>query len=453
MTVIHHSIEIENRVLENLMHIGNPSATRIQKAFLTLTEDCFHTQANRQIFALILGCFQKHQSFTFIDILSLISSSDENLFDAISWLMDQYSNLHISDRHLEADIIRLQKESRLRKQIAIAETMLAEINELPTDDAIVALNRHYAHIGSLNFTESKDGTSLRDLAKSFLDGSFENDLNIATTCKSLNYALGGGIMSKSLIIVAAGAGIGKTGFSIYLLDAIARTQPSKQSLFFSLEMESKHIWSRYVGIRGGKLFEAMTHSERLAAIESCDEIPIQIYDAATCRDSSNIDFITTTARIRAIEQPISVIVVDYLTLVQCPGNFEQNHFKQSEIASRLANLALELNCIVIALSQINRNIANREDKCPWPEDAADSSGGHRSSSIWLGIDRPELYREDSCYQNQFVVKCRKNRFGKQGDFILAFNDGTFSEVVAGYFKSPAKVDKNGYGRPYLDDGH
>jgi replicative DNA helicase len=136
--------------------------------------------------------------------------------------------------------------------------------------------------------------------------------------------------------------------------------------------------------------------------------------------------------------------VDYLGLVQNKGNFERNDLKQSDITSKLAQLAIELNCIVIALSQINRGASNRgaEDRCPWPHDAADSSGGHRSSSLWLGVDRPELYQDDPCYRNQFVVKCRKNRFGNTFDLIFAFNEGTFAEVQSGWFRQPMKQPRN-----------
>ena len=141
---------------------------------------------------------------------------------------------------------------------------------------------------------------------------------------------------------------------------------------------------------------------------------------------------------------ISVIVVDYLSLVETKQSFERNDLKQSYITGKLAQLAIELNCTVIALSQINRGAANRgvEDRCPWPHDAADSSGGHRSASLWFGVDRPELYQDDPCYRNQFVVKCRKNRFGTTFDLIFAFNEGTFAEVPNGWFRNPQPLAKN-----------
>ena len=265
-----------------------------------------------------------------------------------------------------------------------------------------------------------------------------DEIKIPTASEQLNELLQGGIMPKSLIIVAAGASVGKTGFSIYLTDVIARAQPDTESLFFSIEMEYKHIWMRHVGICAGKPFDKLSHDERLGAMSKLSQVPMRIYDTAMCHAVADIDFILTTARLRAMERPISVIVVDYLGLVETKQSFERNDLKQSYITGKLAQIAIELNCTVIALSQINRGAANRgvEDRCPWPHDAADSSGGHRSASLWFGVDRPELYQDDPYYRNQFVVKCRKNRFGDTFETIFAFNGGSFAEVHQGYFKAP-----------------
>ena len=251
-------------------------------------------------------------------------------------------------------------------------------------------------------------------------------------------------MPKSLVIVAAGASVGKTGFSIFLMDCIARVQPDSESLFFSIEMEYKHIWMRHVGICAGKPFDKLSYDERMGAVTKSIQVPMKIYDTAMCHAVADIDFILTTARLRAMEKPISVIVVDYLTLVETKMHFERNDLKQSYITGKLAQLAIELNCTVIALSQINRGAANRgiEDRCPWPHDAADSSGGHRSASLWFGVDRPELYQDDPSYQNQFVVKCRKNRFGDIFEMVYGFNGGAFGKYSPSPYYRPFAPKKS-----------
>jgi replicative DNA helicase len=239
-------------------------------------------------------------------------------------------------------------------------------------------------------------------------------------------------MPKSLIFAAAAPSTGKTGFAIYLLEVIARTQPDKECLFFSLEMEAMHIAMRHIGICAGKKFDSLSKEERLLASCKSKELKASVFDTNILKNGADIDVITTTARMRAKDNKISVIVVDYLGLVKVKGKFERNDLKLTEITDQLGQLAIELNCTVIVLSQINRQAAQRgeEDRCPWPHDAANSSGGHNSASYWLGLDRPEIYRpHEREFENQFVVKCRKNRFGDLHDTIYGFNGGTFGDYI------------------------
>ena len=439
------SLETEQEVLETLMHFSNHNHVRIQKAMLKLSSDCFYNSDNREIFLMIRDCFKKQQPFHFVDILSLIPRDRHELHESMTWLITNYGNCHAGESGFEHYITRLITLSKLRKQLCLAEQMVKEVRNCASpEESEAILSAYLTDIAGLSYRESKHGMGNDEIAEDFYEGKIKPSKKIPTTCDLLNDALDGGIMPKSLIIIAAGASVGKTGFSLYLLDCIARAQPNTESLFFSIEMEYEQIWMRHVGICAGKQFEKLTDEERLTAVAKTLEVPVKIYDTSLCRAMADIEFILTTARLRAMEKPISVIVVDYLGLVENKGSFERNDLKQSDITGKLAQLAIELNCTVIALSQINRGAANRgsDDRCPWPHDAADSSGGHRSSSLWLGVDRPELYQEDSCYLNQFVVKCRKNRFGNTFDLIFAFNEGTFAEVQRGWFKQPMKAVKS-----------
>lgn len=440
-----YSLETEHEVLETIMHFSSHENIRVQKVMLKLTPDCFYNMDNRLVFEMIRKNFNEQKPFHFVDILVLIPKGNHELYQSLNWMIDNYGKCHAGESNFEHYVDRLVILANLRKQLEISQTMIEEIKDCPSpEEAQDIVIRNLNEMSNLVFKESKAGISTVELADSFYQGTLGQDLVIPTTCDQLNEVLNGGIMSKSLITVAAGAGVGKTGFAIFLLDAIARNQPGSQTLFFSLEMEAKHIWMRHVGVCGGKQFDKLDEKSRLTAVSKSLCVPMKIYDTASCRSASDIDFILTTARLKAMESWVSVIVVDYLGLVENKGKFERNDLKQADITSKLAKLALELNCTVIALSQINRGNAQRskDDQCPWPQDAADSSGSHRSSTLWLGVDRPELYQDDPIYRNQFVIKCRKNRFGGTFELILAFNDGTFAEVPHGWFRKPEPLAKN-----------
>lgn len=440
-----YSAETEVEVLETLMNFSLHTNIRVQKAMLTLTPECFYNPDNKAIFKLIQDCFRKQEPFHFVDILLLVPQNDTELYGHLSWIIDKFGKMHSGQASFEHYVAKLVTLSQLRNQLSLSRQMIIDVQEcLNPQEAQDILIAALGEISAINFRESKQGISNIEIAEDYYDGKIVDEIKMPTSSAQMNELLQGGIMPKSLVIVAAGASVGKTGFSIYLTDIIARAQPDTQSLFFSIEMQYKHIWMRHVGICAGKPFDQLNDSERLAAVTKSMAVPIKIYDTAMCHSVCDIDFILTTARLRAMEKPISVIVVDYLGLVETKMHFERNDLKQSYITGKLAQLAIELNCTVIALSQINRGAANRgaEDRCPWPHDAADSSGGHRSASLWLGVDRPELYQDDPCYNNQFVIKCRKNRFGDTFDTIFAFNGGSFAEVPHGWFQAPMKRSKN-----------
>lgn len=441
MNPVNFSLEIEQRVLENIMHLESPQNERVQKAFLQLTPDCFYNPHIRELFCIIKSCFEKRESLNMVDILVVIGNENNALHDALGMILDNYRAYHLNDNSLESDVDKLLVMRNLRKQVLMAEKMITEVtNSTSPYDAQKIMLETIGKISSLShrdFNLAKLGISNEEITECYYDGKLEEEIKIPTTCKLLNHGLNGGIMPKSLVIVAAGASVGKTSFAIYLLDAIARAQHGKQSLFFSIEMEAKHIWMRHVGICAGKQFDKLNHDEKLSAVAKSLAVPIKIYDTAMASSVADIDFILTTARLKAMEKPLSVVVVDYLGLVESKKSFERNDLKHSEVTSKLAQLAIELNCTVIALSQVNRGLAARssDDRCPWPHDAADSSGGHRSASLWLGVDRPGLYLDEDAYKNQFVVKCRKNRFGENFGFILDFNGGTFAETQQNWVKT------------------
>lgn len=446
--IYQQSLETEQEVLETIMHFGNHKNLRVQKAMLKLSYECFYNPDTREIFKLIAECFKKQQPFHFVDILTLLPKNNIELSIHMRNLVDNYGKMHAGESNFEHYVERLVTLMCLRKQIALSRDMIESVRNCsdPENAQNIFLDS-LQEISAINFRQSKDGISNGELADLFYDGHLSEDLIHHTTWRPLNAANNGGIMAKSLITIAAGAGVGKTCFSIFLLDAIARLQPESQALFFSLEMEARQIWMRHVGVCAGKPFDKLTETERLNAIAKSMTVPLQIYDTAMCKKTSDIDFIETTARIRAMDKKISVLVVDYLGLVKCKGKFENNALMQLEINSRLADLAIELDCIVISLTQVNRSPSARssDDRCPYPNDASGSSGSYFSSTLWLGVDRPELYLDDPSYRDLFVIKCRKNRFGGIFELNLNFNEGTFAESIVLPFKKPipypASLDK------------
>jgi replicative DNA helicase len=137
--------------------------------------------------------------------------------------------------------------------------------------------------------------------------------------------------------------------------------------------------------------------------------------------------------------------VDYLGLVGSKSKYDRKDLQQGDIAKRLAALSLELNCVVIALIQVNREFKTRTvgNRCPLTSDAAESMGSVHSSSWWLGIDQPQNDDNSAEYRDLFKVACRKNR-GDAGMFEinLTFKNGMFSRYFRAF--SPRSSEPDGF---------
>lgn len=439
MRVPPHCEELEIQILGDLMAIGSHQDLKAQKAMLQLNPKTFYKPISAELFALIRNSFQKAEPFGFMDIFANIGAEKLALYEHQARVMGDHSGRHPLPETFEFHIHRLISLETARRNIAKIESALTQAYSMTDPVELNSMLRESAkQVCQIDGAECSTGIYEHEVIDEIQSGLSDEQSMWPTSSEQLNSHLGGGVMSGSLITVAGSAGIGKTGYAIWLMDAIASQQEGKQALFFSLEMRPSEIVKRHLGIKAGKLFANLSYQERTQAIADALNYPLKLYDYK----HPDLDFILTASKLDAAKQPVSVIVIDYLTLVTNRGNFERNDLRQADITSKFAWLAADLDCIVVALSQVNRSAAHGEDHCPQPHHAADSSGSHRSSHLWLGIDRPETYLDDPCYRDQFVIKCRKNRTGDHFEMIMSFNSGTFREMPFGYFKKAAKPEKS-----------
>ena len=141
-------------------------------------------------------------------------------------------------------------------------------------------------------------------------------------------------------------------------------------------------------------------------------------------DSSMLSPMELRARARRIyrQEPngLSLIIVDYLQLMQIPGSSENRVNQISEISRSLKTLAKELNVPVIAISQLNRAVEQRPNKKPVMSDLRDSGALEQDADVILFIYRDEAYDEDSQEGNKAEINIAKQRNGPIGKVHLSF---------------------------------
>lgn len=412
------SAEIEMRVIGGLMTIGKNTDIRAQEAMLRLTVDFFYNESARAIFKMIQKAYQVNQDFDPAYLIEQVSSEHFLFYEELVIQYWTTSSLMGDIDHLAS--LKLNREIRSKLLDTINQF---EQQKIPLTANVLATELCY-EISKMGISDKQYVSTAEMMADMYLKNDKPKCATIPSGIETIDRLNNGGFKEGSMITIAGRSGMGKTGFGVHLAHHIASNHKHHHVLFYSLEMSDWDIYEKQLASILGKQPAELSYSDKSTGVLAAMATPFTI----NTKPLASIDYIEVSARTTHVKQPISVIVVDYLSIVQNKSKLESHVLKQADIALRLSALAIELNCIVIALTQVNRDYSSRDDKCPITSDAADSSGSERSSSYWFGIYRPEVDEDDYEYKNQFIVKCRKNRFGNPWKAYFAFNDGTFGEV-------------------------
>lgn len=235
-----------------------------------------------------------------------------------------------------------------------------------------------------------------------------------------------GLQNSDLIIIAARPSMGKTTFAMNLCEYAAMTE-KKPVLIFSLEMPVTQIMMRMLAslsrvdqtkIRTGKL-----NDEDWARISSTIGILIEKRNMYI-DDSARLTPIEMRSRARRIYKEnngLSLIMIDYLQLMNVPSISDNRTLEIAEISRSLKSLAKELQVPVIALSQLNRSLEQRGDKKPVNSDLRESGSIEQDADLILFIYRDEVYNENSELKGVAEIIIGKQRNGPIGTIRLTFN--------------------------------
>lgn len=234
-----------------------------------------------------------------------------------------------------------------------------------------------------------------------------------------------GFQPSDLIIVAGRPSMGKTAFSMNLVEN-ALLHTGKPVLVFSMEMPADALIMRMLSsvgridqtrIRRGNLQED-DWPRLTSAVSLLKDKPLYIDDTAAL---SPTDLRSRARRIaRECGGQLGMVMVDYLQLMRVPGNTEGRTAEISEISRSLKGLAKELECPVVALSQLNRSLEQRPNKRPVNSDLRESGAIEQDADVIMFIYRDEVYHEDTPDKGIAEIIIGKQRNGPIGSVRLAF---------------------------------
>jgi replicative DNA helicase len=235
-----------------------------------------------------------------------------------------------------------------------------------------------------------------------------------------------GFQAGDLIVLAARPSMGKTALAINIAEHVALNEGLPVAVF-SMEMGAAQLAVRIVGsigridqshLRTGKLTDE--EWPRLTeAIEKLRTISLHIDESAGLTSS---ELRANARRLSRQCGKLGLIVVDYLQLMSGSSNDGENRATElGEISRGLKMLAKELQCPVMALSQLNRSVETRPDKRPMMSDLRESGAIEQDADIIMFIYRDEYYTKDACKEPGVAeIIIAKQRNGPTGVVKLAF---------------------------------
>ena len=247
-----------------------------------------------------------------------------------------------------------------------------------------------------------------------------------------------GLGKGDLIILAARPSMGKTAFALNIALNVAgknhRDESEKKTVaLFSLEMGADQLVSRMI------CSEGMLDSEKIKKGTLDNDDMMKLETAVHFLNQKNI-FIEDSAFIKVNEvkakckllkneHGLDLIVIDYLQLLQGSKRTDNRQQEVSEISRSLKQMARELECPVIALSQLSRSVESRHDKRPMMSDLRESGSIEQDADIVSFLYRSDYYRSEDADENEVQepsdvstveVIVAKNRNGQTGTAELAF---------------------------------
>ena len=396
-----------------------------------VTAKDFYDKRHMTVYAAMMRLYEHHKPVDLLTLSEELKKKDELGEVGGSAYLTELTNYVPTAANARAYAELVQQKAVRRRLIRAS----AQIGEMGFDEETTTqelLEKAEAELFSVSDQSLKqDLVSIESILTESFDRIEELHRNkgalrgIRTGYRDLDN-MTAGLQRSDLIIIAARPAMGKTTLVTNLAYNVA-TIAKLPVLFFSLEMSKEQLIDRMLAdasgvdswnIRTGNLSDE-DFSKISEAMGEMAEAPIFIDDTP----GLSVLEMRTKARRAAHDQPLGLIVVDYLQLMQSTGDYKGNRVQEvSEISRGLKLIARELNVPLIALSQLSRLVESRNPPIPQLSDLRESGSIEQDADLVSFIYRPGYYEPDNPdMQNITDLIIAKYRNGPVGKVQLYFH--------------------------------
>ena len=419
-----HSVESEQSILGSIL--------LDKDAIITVTEtikpDDFYKEAHKIIYECMITLSNKGEPIDLITLTEELRKQGHlndiggiSYITSLSTIVPTTSNVKyyadiVKEKSVLRKLIKASNEiinlgysgaTKIEDVLEQAEKSIFDISQEKTSDDFKSIN--------LVLMDAYDMIEKLYTNKSDVTG-------ITTGFKDLNKKING-LQRTDLILIAARPAMGKTAFSLNLVQNAALKGDASVAVF-SLEMSKEQLVQRMLSSQSSvelKKIKPGTLNDNdwpriIDAMAVLSDAKIHIDDTPGIKISE----LRSKCRKLKIEKGLDLVLIDYLQLMEGEGNNESRQEEISKISRSLKILAKELNCPVVALAQLSRAPEHRADHRPMLSDLRESGAIEQDADIVMFLYRDEYYHADSESKNIGEVIIAKNRHGETGSVELVW---------------------------------
>lgn len=419
-----HSVESEQSILGSILLDKDAIITVAE----TITPSDFYKDAHRVIYESMMALNNKNEPIdmvTLTDELRKRGYLDDiggvTYLTSLSTIVPTTSNVKYY-----AEIV---KEKSVLRQLIKASNDIINLGYGSGESAEDVLD--FAEKKIFDISQERTSDDFKPINQVLMDTydmiesiySNKSDVTGVTTgFKDLNKKING-LQRTDLILVAARPAMGKTAFALNLVQNAA-IKGNASVAVFSLEMSKEQLAQRMIAAQSNvelKKMKTGTLNDAdwpriISAMAVMSDAKIFIDDTPGIK----INELRSKCRKLKIESGLDLVMIDYLQLMESDSKNESRQQEISKISRSLKILAKELDCPVVALSQLSRAPEQRADHRPVLSDLRESGAIEQDADIVMFLYRDEYYHSDSEKKDLAEIIIAKNRHGETGSVELVW---------------------------------
>ena len=427
MRIPPHSVEAEQSVLGSIL-LDKEAMISVSE---TLVPEDFYKEAHKVIYESMLKLYNSQSE---IDLITLTDElRDQGYLDDIGGIayITSLSTIVPTTSNIKY-YINIVKEKSISRQLISAANDI--INLGYDGSAKVEYVLENAEKKIFDISQERATNDFQPInqviseALSMLEKLYEekNDVTGLTTgFRDLNKKING-LQRSDLLLIAARPAMGKTAFALNLVQNAALKGDASVAVF-SLEMSKEQLVQRMIAS------QSTVELKKIKTGTLADNDWPRITDGMAILSGAKIHIddtpgikiseLRSKCRKLKIEKGLDLVLIDYLQLMEGEGQNESRQQEIAKISRSLKILAKELDCPVVALSQLSRAPEQRADHRPMLSDLRESGSIEQDADIVMFLYRDEYYNPDTEKKNIGEVIVAKNRHGETGTVELVWFGG------------------------------